>query len=130
MLMQGCIVDEMKETTTEQRATSRIDYWREQIAQQERSELPVKQFCEMHGITEQMFYLSTKRLRDRIKVLYWDRDGFAIWAKRLEEGTHAIPVAEGPEERRREITAQELGAILSGIDLQRSVRRKRYQRRI
>ncbi|MFL6448321.1 MAG: IS66 family insertion sequence element accessory protein TnpA [Bryobacteraceae bacterium] len=45
----------MKETTTEQRATSRIDYWREQIAQQERSELPVKQFCETHGITEQTF---------------------------------------------------------------------------
>src|SRR3954451_8738801 len=53
MVMQGCVVVEMKETTTEQRATSRIDYWREQIAQQERSQLPVKEFCETHGITEQ-----------------------------------------------------------------------------
>ncbi|MFL6450038.1 MAG: IS66 family insertion sequence element accessory protein TnpA [Bryobacteraceae bacterium] len=33
------------------------------IAQQERSELPVKQFCETHGITEQTFYLWRKRLR-------------------------------------------------------------------
>jgi len=65
MLMQGCIVVEMKETTTEQRATARIDYWREQIAQQERSELPVKQFCETHGITEQTFYLWRKRLREQ-----------------------------------------------------------------
>ena len=54
---------EMKETTTEQRTTSRIDYWREQVAQQERSELPVKQFCERHGITEQSFYMWRKRLR-------------------------------------------------------------------
>jgi hypothetical protein len=32
------------------------------------------------------------------------------------------------QERRREITAQELGALLSGIDLSRAKRRKRYQR--
>jgi transposase len=70
------------------------------------------------------------RRRDRVKVMYWDRDGFAIWAKRLEEGTYAIPVAESADERRREITAQELGAILSGIDLQQAVRRKRYQRSV
>jgi transposase len=70
------------------------------------------------------------RRRDRVKVMYWDRDGFAIWAKRLEEGTYAIPVGESADERRREITAQELGAILSGIDLQQAVRRKRYQRSV
>jgi transposase len=70
------------------------------------------------------------RRRDRVKVMYWDRDGFAIWAKRLEKGTYAIPVAESADERRREITAQELGAILSGIDLQQAVRRKRYQRSV
>jgi hypothetical protein len=56
-------VVEMKETTTGQRTTLRIDYWREQVAQQERSELPVKQFCETHGITEQSFYMWRKRLR-------------------------------------------------------------------
>jgi hypothetical protein len=55
-------VVEMKETTREQRTASRIDYWREQVAQQERSGLPVKQFCETHGITEQSFYVWRKRL--------------------------------------------------------------------
>jgi hypothetical protein len=45
----------------------------------------------------------------------------------LEGGTYAVPLAAGPEERRREITAQELAALLSGIDLQQAARRKRYQ---
>jgi len=56
-------VVEMKETTTEQRTASRIDSWREQVEQQERSGLSVKQFCETHGITEQSFYVWRKRLR-------------------------------------------------------------------
>lgn len=67
------------------------------------------------------------RRRDRVKILYWDRDGFAIWGKRLEEGTYALPFTESGEPR-REITAAELGALLSGIDLSRARRRKRYQR--
>ena len=40
-----------------------------------------------------------------------------------------MPTAEGPQERRREITAQELGALLSGIDLSQARRRKRYERK-
>ena len=68
------------------------------------------------------------RSRDRVKILYWDRDGFAIWAKRLEEGTYAMPSAADAMERRREITTQELAALLSGIDLQQASRRKRYRR--
>jgi len=56
------------------------------------------------------------------------RDGFAIWSKRLEEGTYAVPFGDGDTERRREITAQELGALLSGIELNTAVRRKRYRR--
>ena len=83
----------------------------------------------LDALAGHLFVFSNKR-RDRIKILYWDRDGFAVWAKRLEEGTYAIPfVEDGPHEARREITAQELGAILSGIDLSVARRRKRYQRK-
>jgi transposase len=70
------------------------------------------------------------RRRDRIRIFYWDRDGFGLWSKRLEEGTYAIPFADSGSERRQEITAQELSALLSGIDLSQAKRRKRYQRSI
>jgi transposase len=73
-------------------------------------------------------FVFANRRRDRVKILYWDRDGFAVWAKRLEEGTYAMPFGE-ENEHRREITAQELGALLSGIDLSDAKRRKRYQRK-
>jgi transposase len=73
-------------------------------------------------------FVFANRRKDRVKILYWDRDGFAVWAKRLEEGSYAMPFG-GEEEDRREITAQELGALLSGIDLSQAQRRKRYQRK-
>jgi transposase len=72
-------------------------------------------------------YVFWSRRKDRVKILYWDRDGFAVWAKRLEEGTYALPFCESGEVR-REITAQELAALLSGIDLNQAKRRKRYIR--
>ena len=75
-------------------------------------------------------YLFANKRRDRLKILYWDRDGFAIWAKRLEEGTYAIPSAEEPSSRRFEISVEELGALLSGIDLGTATRRKRYRRAV
>jgi hypothetical protein len=72
-------------------------------------------------------YLFANKRRDRLKILYWDRDGFAIWAKRLEMGTYAIPCGE-PGGRGLEISSGELGALLSGIDLSSATRRKRYRR--
>jgi len=72
-------------------------------------------------------YIFSNRRKDRLKVLYWDRDGFAVWAKRLEEGSFVIPSGE-PGSTRIEITTEELGAVLSGIYLQQATRRKRYRR--
>ena len=61
--------------------------------------------------------------RDRVKILYWDRDGWALWSKRLESGTYAYPFEDTG---RKEITAGELSALLEGIDLSNAKRRKRY----
>jgi transposase len=73
-------------------------------------------------------FVFANRRKDRVKILYWDRDGFAVRAKRLEEGTYAMPFGKD-DEARCEITAQELGALLSGIDLSVAKRRKRYRRK-
>ena len=72
-------------------------------------------------------YLFANKRRDRLKILYWDRDGFAIWAKRLEAGTYAMPCGE-PGSQGFEISVEELGALLSGINLSNATRRKRYRR--
>src|SRR6516225_12183608 len=87
----------------------------------------VREHLELDPFAGHLFVFASRR-RDRVKILYWDRDGFAVWSKRLEEGSYAVPLAESAEEHRREITAQELGALLSGIDLKQATQRKRYQR--
>ncbi|MCC7339639.1 MAG: IS66 family insertion sequence element accessory protein TnpB [Bryobacterales bacterium] len=69
-----------------------------------------------------LFVYASKRA-DRVKILYWDRDGWALWAKRLEAGTYAFPFAATG---RKEIAAWELQALLEGIDLGKSRRRKRF----
>jgi len=87
----------------------------------------VRDHLALDAFAGHLFVFASRR-RDRVKILYWDRDGFAVWSKRLEEGRYAMPLAESAEEFRREITAQGLGALLSGIDLNQATRRKRYRR--
>jgi transposase len=71
-----------------------------------------------------LFVFVNKR-RDRIKILYWDRDGLAVWAKRLERGTFRLPIVGAD---RLEMTTAELAALLAGIDLNTARRRVRYSR--
>ena len=68
-------------------------------------------------------YLFANKRKDPLKILYWDRDAFAIWAKRLERGCYAIPSGEVGASG-FEITIEELGALLSGIDLSTATRRR------
>jgi transposase len=72
-------------------------------------------------------FLFFSRRRDRLKILYWDRDGLAIWYKRLETGSFQLPTADS-EATSIEMTSTELALILSGIDLSSARQRKRYQR--
>ena len=69
------------------------------------------------------------RRKDRIKLLYWDTDGFMIWMKRLEQGTYQFPLAQvNSDASSLSISSRELNLILSGIDLDSAKRRPRYQR--
>jgi transposase len=73
-------------------------------------------------------FLFRGRGGDRLKILYWDKDGYALWYKRLEEGTFKLPKVDAAS-RSVELRASELAMMLDGIDL-RSVRRvKRYSRK-
>ena len=70
-------------------------------------------------------FLFRGRGGDRLKILYWDRDGYALWYKRLEEGTFKLPRFD-EKVQGVELRASELAMLLDGIDL-RSVRRvKRF----
>jgi transposase len=73
-------------------------------------------------------FLFRSRGGDRLKALYWDKDGYALWYKRLEQGVFKLPRVAG-DATSVELRASELAMLLDGIDL-RSVRRiQRYQQK-
>jgi transposase len=73
-----------------------------------------------------LFVFANKR-GDRLKVLWWDRDGLALFYKRLELGRFLLPAAPAAA-RQLEITAADLQLVLQGIDPAKVPRSKRYTR--
>jgi len=73
-------------------------------------------------------YVFLNRRKQLMKVLFFDRSGWCILAKRLEQGTFEIPKVTAGE-RQVAIDAATLGLILEGVDLSRAPRRKRYRRK-
>ena len=72
-----------------------------------------------------MYFMFINRRRDRIKVIWWDRDGLAIFMKRLEAGTIQKPLIEG-NAKSLIIDHAQLSMLLSGIDVSNIKRRKRF----
>jgi transposase len=58
-------------------------------------------------------FLFTNRLRNRIRVVYWDGSGLWVCAKRLESGSFGWPVGEGASLCLR---PEELQLLLHGIE--------------
>lgn len=72
-----------------------------------------------------LFVFKNKR-GDRIKAVYWDSDGFAMWYKVLQRGTFQFPDLENFSSAGLEIDSSTLRMILDGIDLGTIRRRQRY----
>ena len=95
-----------------------------------------KSFDSLTGLVEQqlgqdplagdLFVFRSKR-GDRLKLLYWDSDGLAIWYKRLEQGTFHWPSPQ-PGQCSVKVRAAELAMLLDGIDWQNAQRAQRYHR--
>lgn len=92
-----------------------------------------KSFNGLSGLVRQHFavdllsghlFLFFNHRRDSVKILAWDKDGLAIWYKRLEAGSFQIPSSS---ETSLEIDHAQLAMCLAGIDLASAKRRKRYR---
>lgn len=86
----------------------------------------VREHLQLDPLSGHLF-LFAGRSRDRLKLLYWDSDGYALWYKRLEEGTFRLPPTKGSGAS-AELKASELAMLLAGIDLSSIKRRKRFTR--
>ena len=84
----------------------------------------VREFLGQDPLSGHLF-LFVGRAKDRLKILYWDADGYCIWYKRLEEGTFKMPRV-GTEDVSVELKASELAMMLEGIDLKSIKRTKRF----
>jgi transposase len=66
------------------------------------------------------WFVFVNRRANRMKILCWEGDGFALWQKRLEKGTFRFPENQG------EVTLSELGLILDGIEWREVRKLPRY----
>jgi transposase len=73
-----------------------------------------------------LFVFFSKRC-DRVRMVYWDRDGFAMWTKRLERGRYKPAFSSDGRLGSSAIEAAELALVVAGIDLAGARRRRRWQ---
>lgn len=78
-----------------------------------------------HDLMSGDVFIFVNKRRDRIKLLTWDRTGFALYYKQLERGTFEIPKAQHSA---LELNWSDLVMILEGIEIKSIKRRKRYKK--
>ena len=87
----------------------------------------VKDKLDLDPLSGHLFAFCNRR-RDMVKVLYWDRNGFCLWHKRLEKGRFRWP--ESVEEV-LQIDSRELGWLMEGLSLyQEDAHRRLYYKEI
>ncbi len=80
----------------------------------------IKEELEEDPLTGDLFVFLNKS-RKMLKCLYWDKDGYAIWYKRLEHGRFVMPTTEG-----KEIDITGWTHLLEGIEAKVIKRQPRY----
>ena len=88
----------------------------------------VTSLLEQDPLSGQLFVFRNRN-RDKLKILYWDSDGLAIWYKRLEQGTFQFPTDGKPKDELDagvKLTQGELSLLLGGIDFRSVKKRKRF----
>jgi transposase len=73
------------------------------------------------------FYVFFSRRCDRVRVVYWDQNGFAMWTKRLERGRFHPTFSEDGRLVASAIDGAELTLLLAGIELEGLRRRPRWE---
>ena len=71
-------------------------------------------------------YIFINRRRDKMKMLIWEQGGFMMYYKRLEKGTFELPLIKSDSPGLK-INWETLVMIISGIKLEKIVRKKRYK---
>lgn len=92
-----------------------------------------KSFDSLAGLVQDVFnenvftgdlFVFRNREETKLKILYWDRDGYALWYKRLEKGTFRLPAAAAS----CQVDATAFMMLLNGIDAKKIQRQRRYHR--
>ena len=68
-------------------------------------------------------FVFLNRNRTHLKLLHWERGGFVLYYKRLEQGTFTLPVFKEGDHR---ISWPQLVLMIEGIVVQKSVQKLRY----
>jgi transposase len=71
-------------------------------------------------------FIFINKPRTHLKLLVWEKGGFSIFYRRLEQGTFEVPAFD-LDAKSMQLTADQLQFILNGISLKEIKYRKRYQ---
>lgn len=74
----------------------------------------VQEGMQISPLREALFVFTNKRA-DRVKILWWDRNGFCLWAKRLEKDRFTWPRQH--DDAVIELSGEQLSWLLSGFDI-------------
>lgn len=85
--------------------------------------LLVEEHFEQNIFSGSLFVFCNRR-RDMVKILYWEKNGFCVWLKRLEEDFFLWPESE---DEILEVNARALDWLLSGLDLSSAHQEKDYK---